>query len=161
MSKFFIKDKSQKATVNQVSSLQDLVLKLKSENASLGAEISSYRKRECEITEALSMAKTHAEEYASESRIRYKMEGERLARYRKQWQGYLANLSSAEELGKEILRTQKLLKDCNSEIFNALNRDVKISDPEQDFQAESSRLQPTVPDNLSGEDICDLIKQLM
>ncbi len=165
MSNFFKRNKNNDDNTKQIAEFQELIAKLKSENASLGAETASYRKREREITDALALAKAQADEYVEEAKMQFKLEYERLAKYRRQWQGYVDNLQSAESLGKEILRTNAQLKQVSQELFAKVHEDLQPpsspSDPQQDMDAEAHRLSPDLQDSLTGEDICALIKQLV
>ncbi|MDR3185768.1 MAG: hypothetical protein LBU04_03015 [Christensenellaceae bacterium] len=114
---------------------------LKSEIASLKDELARLHARDEQITDVLAVAHRKASEYEKEARIRFSLECERLECYRQKWQGYISNLSSAEKLGAEIIKTETALKNIAIELQQFVDDELPFYEAqEEDYVSEKERI---------------------
>lgn len=139
MANFFIKRK--KVEFTPVDRQAERIVELKREIDRLNAELNTFKARENEISKSLLVAKELGEKYERECRVRYALEAERLSDYQKKWQDKIKKLNSAEDLGKEILDTQRYFRECYLEL-NALaqGEDVDYDEVEESLYFEERRL---------------------
>jgi hypothetical protein len=116
---------------------------LKRELNKLSHENKKLRDREEGVTDALSIAKQKARDYLEEAKIRFALECERLEGYRRQWTSYIKDLSTAKDLGLEVINTEKKLRECAEEMQGFINEDFPFATPAyENFMQESERINP-------------------
>lgn len=110
----------------------DRIAELKKTNADLTLTLEEYRLREKEISDTLAYANKKSSEIISESKVKYALECERLKAFRKKW--IIAAHSGALKGSYE--QTERTLRECQSELENALASDLGTLD----YVAERERL---------------------
>ncbi|MDR0752300.1 MAG: hypothetical protein LBF12_06965 [Christensenellaceae bacterium] len=119
----------------------DRIEELKSENDDLKKRIKDYELRESSIADALLIAQKTASAYESETKLRFMLECNRLDNYRSQWLGLIDNLTDAEKLGEEILRTHALLDQCARDMHKIITKEFgNLSVANQTYIKETERL---------------------
>lgn len=108
------------------------IAELKKINADLTLVLEEYRLKENKITDTLSYANKKSAEIIAESKVKYALECERLRSYRKKW--IIAAHSGALKSSYE--QTEKVLRECQTEMENALASDLASGD----YIAERDRL---------------------
>jgi len=121
---------------------------LKKELNKLSQENKKLREREEGVSDALSIAKQKAKDYLEEAKIRFALECERLENYRRQWLSYIKDLDSAEQLGLEVINTEKKLRECAKEMQSFISEDFPFLTPQyEDYIAESGRINNNIISN--------------
>ncbi|MDR2266874.1 MAG: hypothetical protein LBE09_04740 [Christensenellaceae bacterium] len=137
---------------------------LKRENEDLRSKLETVQARESMIVDTLASARKIAKEYQEEAKLRFALECERLENYRSRWLGYVSNISTAEQLGEEIIRTNILLKNCADDMKRIINEDLPHSPQIESFISEIERISSIAPapaDNyMPGSELKRLVEQL-
>ncbi len=138
---------------------------LKAEVYRLECKLNEYEKRESEIAEILSFAKSRAEEYEKEAKLRYMLERERLTSYREKWKGRLKTLSDADRLGEEILECNEYFKRIATELSSIIEgAPIPDNEVENSYFREQKRLNEIgvteeIETTLSEDDLNKLLLQ--
>lgn len=153
MANFFIKRK--KVELPPIDRQAERIVELKREIDRLNTELDAFKARENEISKSLLIAKELGERYERECKVRYALEAERLSEYQKKWQAKIKKLNSAEDLGKEILDTQRYFRECYLEL-NALaqGEDVDYDEVEESLFFEEKRLSSNKESRVTQIDDC-------
>jgi hypothetical protein len=175
--RFFCRRKENKQEVPLEKLQADRIEELKRENNALSIELARYRAKEAEIAETLAYTKNKAKELEREAKVRYTLECERLEAYRAKWTEAVQNLEKAENLGEQVIRTERYLRQCAKELREMIEQDIPFNSPAQeDYISETERLsekgehlsggemQETLAeegDMLSDEEIRRLVSQLI
>lgn len=155
-----------KVKVDTIPSAQNERIEvLKAEISRLESKIEAYEKREKEIEEVLLFAKSRAEEYEKEAKIRYNLERERLYSYREKWQNRIKELGEADSLGEEILECNEYFKKIADDLRNIVEgKNPEANVAEESYLREKERLREIGVSSegenvLSEEDLNKLLLQ--
>lgn len=108
------------------------IAELKKQNAELTLALESYKSKEAAIAETLDYARKKSAEMASEAKVKYALECERLKAFRKKW----TSLARSGNLAASLERTENLLRECQAELEKGLSDDLGTAD----YIAERERL---------------------
>lgn len=144
------------------------IAELKQQNALLTQKLEEYQKREREISDAIIATNKKCDEIDSDIKVKYALECERLAYFRKKW----TDAAKYGYLKEGYEKTDRVLKECLTELEKAFADDFGVSDyisererldddPDLNYEAirtEAKKKQKI--EEISEKDLAELLKQV-
>ncbi len=155
MKKVKEKNKTVAAGDNAIKIYAERIAELKRMNADLTIVLEEYRKKERKITEALSYAEEKKAAVEKEIKVKYALECERLAAFRKKWVDAVRNGT----LDRDYKRTERVLDECRAQLL------AEFDEETADYYEETERLDEVNEkrrhiDELSENELEELLKQI-
>ena len=161
------KEKEQNYFSKFLKEQAERIAELKKQNAELTAKLDECAKREREISDAIVANKKKCDEIMTEVKVKYALECERLAAFRKKW----TDAARYGYLKEGYEKTDRVLKECQAELERSFADDFGITDylserarlddePALNYQALKSEAKKKKIEELSERDLEELLKQI-